>query len=534
MGEVYAAYDTVKDRTVALKLLPVELASDPDYQERFRREARTAARLQEPHVIPIHDFGEIDGVLYIDMRLVNGRDLRSVLREERVLRPGRAVAIAGQIAAALDAAHADGLVHRDVKPENVLLTESDFAYLADFGIASRENDSKLTTHGSAIGSFAYMAPERFDDAPVSGQADVYSLGCLLHECLTGSTPYPSRTVSAQIKAHLYQPPPLVSSVVPQVPPGLDHVLLRALAKNPAERQRTAGELAAAAKAALSGAQATEANTVIAQAGAGAPSPHHTAPIPRRDLTPHPTGRPPGQAGQSYAAGPPPYDPRQPAAHPVPMVTQAPRRDQERRSPVIPILLTVLVVAVLGVVGLIVRSTFTGDDKQADNPGASVSLTDAAPAPTATSTAAPTTATPSIPGPAGPPVDPPSSATSSSSAAPTTASPTTGPGLSGPGYDYQGWVSTPTARCNYIDPAMMVASSKSTKIVICRTETGAYYYRGHSTKSGQAIEIANPVKVSGGWRVDNKGVTYDISSAELWIHRGTTSLLREPMTAYDEG
>ena len=140
MGEVYRAYDTTKDRTVAVKLLRPEFAADPSFQERFLRECRTAARLQDPHVIPVHDFGQIDGVLFIDMRLVDGGNLRDLLRERGALDPGQAVSITAQVAAALDAAHADGLVHRDVKPENVLLTGDAFAYLSDFGIAQAGGD----------------------------------------------------------------------------------------------------------------------------------------------------------------------------------------------------------------------------------------------------------------------------------------------------------------------------------------------------------------------------------------------------------
>ncbi|WP_282776151.1 serine/threonine-protein kinase, partial [Nocardia sp. CC201C] len=162
MGEVYEAYDTVRDRVVALKLLDQELARTPSYVERFRRESRTAARLQEPHVIPVHDWGEVDGVLYIDMRLVRGRDLKARLRAEGPLAPDAAVAVVEQIAAALDAAHDGGLVHRDIKPANILLTDDMFAYLVDFGIAYTESDVQLTSTGSAIGSFAYMAPERFE------------------------------------------------------------------------------------------------------------------------------------------------------------------------------------------------------------------------------------------------------------------------------------------------------------------------------------------------------------------------------------
>nr|MDT0524403.1 serine/threonine-protein kinase [Streptomyces sp. DSM 41633] len=161
MGEVYRAYDTVKERTVAVKLLRTEIAADASFQERFRRESRVAARLQEPHVIPVHDFGEIDGVLYIDMRLVEGASVKELLRTNGPLTPERATAIVTQVAAALDAAHADGLVHRDIKPENVLLTPDDFAYLVDFGIAHVGGEASVTMTGMLIGSSAYMAPERF-------------------------------------------------------------------------------------------------------------------------------------------------------------------------------------------------------------------------------------------------------------------------------------------------------------------------------------------------------------------------------------
>ena len=165
MGEVYRAYDTVKERTVAVKVLRAEMAADPAFQARFRRESRVAARLQEPHVIPVHDFGDIDGVLYIDMRLVEGGSLKDELRANGPLAPGRAASIIAQVAAALDAAHADGLVHRDVKPSNVLLARGGtFVYLVDFGIAATAEDpaTPLTGTGLAIGSAGYMAPERFD------------------------------------------------------------------------------------------------------------------------------------------------------------------------------------------------------------------------------------------------------------------------------------------------------------------------------------------------------------------------------------
>jgi serine/threonine-protein kinase len=249
MGEVYQAYDTVKDRMVALKLLRPELAVDPSFQERFRRESRTAARLHEPHIVPVHDFGEIDGVLFIDMRLVEGASLKAVLARTGPMDPARAAAIITQVAAALDAAHASGLTHRDVKPENLLLTADDFVYLVDFGIAHSGGDSGLTSAGSAIGSCAYMAPERFSGGPVGPPADVYSLACVLFECLTGQPPYPTGDLPSQMSAHMLAPPPRPSVTHPGLHPSFDAVILWGMTKDPASRCPSAGELARAASAA---------------------------------------------------------------------------------------------------------------------------------------------------------------------------------------------------------------------------------------------------------------------------------------------
>ncbi|MEV0293772.1 protein kinase [Nocardia sp. NPDC050710] len=257
MGEVYQAYDTKRDRVVAIKVLPGHLAEDEVYRERFRRESHCAARLKEPHVIPIHDYGEIEGHLFIDMRLVEGSNLRAVLRDEAPLAPGRAVDLIRQVAAALDAAHADDLVHRDVKPDNILTTPGGFAYLVDFGIAYSSAESGLTSDGSAVGSFHYMAPERFTSRVITGAADIYALTCVLYECLTGARPFPAGTDGAIMRAHLAEPVPRPSLIRREVPIGFDEVIERGMAKNHAERFATAGELAAAAEAALSTVAAAE-------------------------------------------------------------------------------------------------------------------------------------------------------------------------------------------------------------------------------------------------------------------------------------
>jgi Protein kinase domain len=297
MGEVYRAYDTAKDRTVALKLLRAELSADAGYQERFKRESRVAAKLQEPHVIPVHDFGEINGVLFIDMRCVDGHDLKAVLRAAGPLEPARAVSIVSQVAAALDAAHANGLVHRDIKPENVLLTDSDFAYLVDFGIAHLGDDTGLTSAGAAIGSCAYMAPERFTGGEVGPAADVYSLACLLYECLTGETPFPTGELSQLMGSHVMAPPPRPSEGRPYLNDAFDAVIARGMAKKPEARFASAGELSHAAAAALGSTADTRAGAATTVGPTSGPMVTrqfvNTAPNPTAGTTPGPPVPPRG-------------------------------------------------------------------------------------------------------------------------------------------------------------------------------------------------------------------------------------------------
>jgi serine/threonine protein kinase len=249
MGEVYEAYDTDKRRTVALKILTAEHAQDETFRTRFLRESHAAAILQEPHVIPIHDWGEIDDVLFIDMRLVQGQTLHDMLKSGG-LSPERAVGIIRQVGAALDAAHGEGLIHRDVKPQNILVTPDDFAYLVDFGIAQAQGDTHVTMAGYQVGSLDYMAPERLSDETATSAVDVYSLACVLYEALTGATPYPSHSLEQVMAAHVSSPPPQPSAVNPRVPASLDDVIARGMAKHPDDRYGSAGALGRAAQRAL--------------------------------------------------------------------------------------------------------------------------------------------------------------------------------------------------------------------------------------------------------------------------------------------
>ncbi|GAA4538296.1 serine/threonine-protein kinase [Mycobacterium paraffinicum] len=250
MGEVWRAHDTVTDRVVAIKVLPANLSEHREFQRRFRREAHAAARLDTPHVVPIYDFGEIDGRLFVSMRLINGRDLQTLLADGP-LDTARAVRIVDQVARALHAAHNVGLIHRDVKPSNILLDDDDFAYLIDFGIARAADETRMTKSGYAIGTFAYIAPERLGArAHEDARADIYSLACVLYECLTGSPPFDADTIAGLVAAHLHTAPPQPSATRPSVPKQIDEVIAQGMAKDPDRRYQTALELAAAAQSAI--------------------------------------------------------------------------------------------------------------------------------------------------------------------------------------------------------------------------------------------------------------------------------------------
>ena len=251
MGVVYRAYDLRLKRTVALKLVTPELALDERFKERFARESELTMALEHPNVVPIHDAGDVDGRLYLAMRLVEGTDLRALLAREGALEPARALAICGQVANALDAAHRKGLVHRDVKPSNVLLDANEHVYLADFGLTRHLEEQGLRAgEGRSVGTPAYLAPEQIEGKPIDGRVDVYSLGCMLYECLTGSVPFRRSSRLAAAWAHLEEEPPRVSELDSGLPPALDDVIRKALAKEPDERFPTCTALIDAAGATL--------------------------------------------------------------------------------------------------------------------------------------------------------------------------------------------------------------------------------------------------------------------------------------------
>jgi predicted Ser/Thr protein kinase len=256
MGVVYRARQIALDRTVALKLIAPELARDEAFRARFARESRIAASLDHPNVIPVYEAGEDGERLFIAMRFVDGTDLGRMLHEHGPLEPRAAAELVAQAASALDAAHARGLVHRDVKPANLLVggdPARPHVYLTDFGLARRDGTSTaLTTTGQWMGTPDYAAPEQIDGDDVSARTDVYALGCVLFAALTGMPPFGDRPRMAKAAAHLHDTPPTLRGVRPGLPLAFEPVVARALAKRPEERYASAGELGAAALAAAGG------------------------------------------------------------------------------------------------------------------------------------------------------------------------------------------------------------------------------------------------------------------------------------------
>src|SRR3954470_23323458 len=265
MGVVYRAVELELDRVVALKVIAPELLADADIRARFVREARTAASIEHPNVIPVYAAGERDGVAFLAMRFVDGEDLRTAVRREGPLAPARAAELMTHAGAGLDAIHRAGYVHRDVKPANVLVDREDHVYVTDFGLAkqvlSRSGDRTAT--GQWVGTLDYIAPEQIRGESVDARADVYALGGVLCFLLTGHVPFERDRDEAKLWAQLAEPPPAPSSLRPELPRALDAVIARAMAKAPDERYPSAGDLARAAQAALTGAAPSQPERMVA-------------------------------------------------------------------------------------------------------------------------------------------------------------------------------------------------------------------------------------------------------------------------------
>jgi serine/threonine protein kinase len=296
MAVVYRAHDRRLGRRVALKLLAPELSQDERFQQRFLRESRLAASLDHPNIIPIYEAGEASGLLYIVMRYVEGSDLKALLEREGPLDPVRIVSILRQVGAALDVAHARGLVHRDVKPGNILIAsgtgreDPDHVYLTDFGLTKRSSSlSGQTTAGRFIGTMDYVAPEQIGGKPVDARTDIYSLGCVLYQGLTGAPPFDRDDEAALLWAHLVEHPPRVSTVRPELPPTLDTVMARAMAKAPEDRYRACRELVADFRAALEESEPEERPSVTVADRWGGPG---SEPAPPATTAPAPPSAPP--------------------------------------------------------------------------------------------------------------------------------------------------------------------------------------------------------------------------------------------------
>ena len=474
MGKVYKAHDTVIGRDVAVKVLSTELAAEPGFRERFRREAHTAARLTEPHIIPIHDTGEVDGRLYLVMPIISGTDVGTVLKRGGPMSPQRAVRVIEQLAAALDAAHAAGLVHRDVKPSNALMAKGDFTYLIDFGIAHDVAETRMTKTGAVIGTLAYMAPERFTTGVADARADVYSLTCVLHECLTGTQPYPGDSAEQQITGHLTLDPPKPSSLNPAVPAAFDDVVARGMAKQPTERFASAGELARAAGAA---AALSESPTVL--------GPYPRQRVPTRQFSarwPNPDG-----------TGDTPYSEH--VRVPVPAERKPGRGRLVLAAAAVATFLAAALIAAL----LILR----------ENQG-SPSSSDA--------TAAPNRSTSDM-----------------TTESPTTglSSTTSQPQPSLPGTDAQGFVGYPAARCDPGSTPAVMERTTQLLLVVCEIGPANYYYRGLRLSDGAGIELANAVRSSGGFDVTNPvdGTRYQVRPTGISITSPGGQVSSEPVIQY---
>jgi YVTN family beta-propeller protein len=328
MGVVYRAIEESLERTVALKLIAPELTTNPDFRERFKRESRLAASIEHPNVIPVYAAGETEELLYLVMRYIPGTDLRALIEQEGALEPSRAARMVAQVASALAAAHRRGLIHRDVKPANVLIEKqgaSEHAYLTDFGIARDVGGTALTRTGMLVGTLDYIAPERLEDRAGNGRSDVYALGCVLFEALTGRVPFPRDSDVAKMYAHMNEPVPSVGEVRPEVPPALSETVSRAMAKRPDDRFASADDFADTLRSeatTLSGVRPVIPRDATALSPTQAAPPQTPPPQTGPPQAPPPQAPPPQTPPPAAAPPPRPPPPPPPRAAPArPTATQ---------------------------------------------------------------------------------------------------------------------------------------------------------------------------------------------------------------------
>ena len=340
MGVVYEARQLALGRKVALKILAGTLGMDPSFKERFRNEGRIQAAIDHPHIVTVFEAGEWEDSLFIAMRLVRGPNLKEMIIA-RELEGARTLRILRPIAEALDAAHEAGLIHRDIKPQNILVGSRDRAYLADFGLTKGIDDAGLTQTGQFVGTIDYISPEQIRGETTTSACDIYALAAVLYECLTGAVPYPKPSDAAVMYAHLSEPPPLVTEQRPELPPNLDEVICKAMDKDPGARHPSASAMIDDAEKALGKrvrAVITPPGPIEGPEEAGIREREARVPTrPERLRQPPAPDTTPGDAAPAVAAqaGPPTVAARAATAAPPPSARRArrtPRRRRRRPSP----------------------------------------------------------------------------------------------------------------------------------------------------------------------------------------------------------
>ncbi len=474
MGRVYLARHPSLPRLVAVKLPDRALTGDREGRDRFLREADHAVLLDHPNVVAVYDRGrEVEHgtgaeQLWISMQYVVGTDAATPL-QHGPMPADRAVRIVTDIARALDYAHTHGVLHRDVKPANILLSapragEPERALLADFGIAKSLESTALTRTGTVLASLQYASPEQIEGRPLDGRSDQYALGATLHHLLTGRPPFPDADAAHLVHAHLNLPVPRVTAARPDLPPALDAVIARAMAKSPADRFPSSTTFAAAAAAAVDPARRTA------------------------------------------ATGPPTVAPTSHLATPLPPTAIAPAPTRPPRGTVVPVLAGAAVAALAGAGAAVWLLGGQGGDAAT----ASVATTSATPPPTHTETVV-------VPAPqpvSVPPTTTPSRPESTKKAPPgRTSSATVG---YVDGADEQGFTDGDGPRCHHTNPAVVVARTENSAIVVCQTGAGRYYYMGRRDRDEAAIELDDPRRTGTGFTASNGPVKYVLDADTLTI------------------